>query len=538
MTDIEQIGSTLIVAKDIIWDGQSVKASQQSHGHQIWYTRQIDPFLELPNSGGEPWPAGGLSLRSLPLTSQYPSDSEHLYDFYFRNYAATSRFRLRNFAGSQDLFIMDDDGTWSFNGSFGSATLELDAGADSGLRINATTYGRIRFKNSTEPADEKSWQILQAPGLLAFQTLNDAEDASSTWMQVNRGTGNTVASLTFPSGGGIVFGAPTGGAMGAGTLNVAGGIYKNGVAYVGDVQGAAALTTPGRLARTTAGGTIGDSAGLSEHDEGAGIINLRATASTYAKFSFENTGADPDEGKWQFYAHSAGLVLGTLNGAEDEGVVVMDVTRGAGTSVTLVNFPAPVGAASAQIGGTEIVSAARVLHNVTADAGIITSGTVALARGGTAADLSATGGATKILAQDAAHAISARDLVAADIPNLVDVRYRRGYGTTGTATQNSDYGLSGWGSGASVAVLAGSYDGQGTFTVTCGTSPTSNPTITLTFADGAWDSAPFALAVQNGGTGLVAWIAAYDVGTTYVRFQYIGTPAAGFTYRITYMLRG
>jgi hypothetical protein len=70
------------------------------------------------------------------------------------------------------------------------------------------------------------------------------------------------------------------------------------------------------------------------------------------------------------------------------------------------------------VSGTEIVSAARVLQNVTTDGGIITSGTVGLDRGGTAADLSATGGATKILAQDAAHAISARDLVAADIPDL------------------------------------------------------------------------------------------------------------------------
>lgn len=52
------------------------------------------------------------------------------------------------------------------------------------------------------------------------------------------------------------------------------------------------------------------------------------------------------------------------------------------------------------------------------DASKITTGQLALARGGTAVDLSASGGATKILAQDAAHLISARDLVAADIPSL------------------------------------------------------------------------------------------------------------------------
>jgi hypothetical protein len=48
----------------------------------------------------------------------------------------------------------------------------------------------------------------------------------------------------------------------------------------------------------------------------------------------------------------------------------------------------------------------------------ITSGQIALAQGGTGVDLSASGGTTKILAQDASHVISARDLVAGDIPSL------------------------------------------------------------------------------------------------------------------------
>lgn len=43
---------------------------------------------------------------------------------------------------------------------------------------------------------------------------------------------------------------------------------------------------------------------------------------------------------------------------------------------------------------------------------------VPLANGGTNADLSATGSATAVLAQDASHIVSARALVAADIPSL------------------------------------------------------------------------------------------------------------------------
>lgn len=52
------------------------------------------------------------------------------------------------------------------------------------------------------------------------------------------------------------------------------------------------------------------------------------------------------------------------------------------------------------------------------DAAKITTGTLALARGGTNADLSASGSATAVLAQDASHVVTARALVAADIPNL------------------------------------------------------------------------------------------------------------------------
>lgn len=51
-------------------------------------------------------------------------------------------------------------------------------------------------------------------------------------------------------------------------------------------------------------------------------------------------------------------------------------------------------------------------------ASIITSGQLALAQGGTGVDLSASGGANLVLAQDGSHVISARTLTASDVPNL------------------------------------------------------------------------------------------------------------------------
>lgn len=52
------------------------------------------------------------------------------------------------------------------------------------------------------------------------------------------------------------------------------------------------------------------------------------------------------------------------------------------------------------------------------DAGTQISGKLPLANGGTNVDLSAAGSATAFLAQDAAHVITARSIIAADVPNL------------------------------------------------------------------------------------------------------------------------
>ena len=60
----------------------------------------------------------------------------------------------------------------------------------------------------------------------------------------------------------------------------------------------------------------------------------------------------------------------------------------------------------------------QTLTNKSIAASEINSGTLALARGGTNADLSSSGSSTAVLAQDGSHVISARNLVAGDIPGL------------------------------------------------------------------------------------------------------------------------
>lgn len=73
-------------------------------------------------------------------------------------------------------------------------------------------------------------------------------------------------------------------------------------------------------------------------------------------------------------------------------------------------------------------------------ASAVVSGALALARGGTAVDLSASGSSTAFLAQDTSHVISARSLIAADIPNIsaakltsgITAQARLGTGSDGT----------------------------------------------------------------------------------------------------------
>lgn len=68
---------------------------------------------------------------------------------------------------------------------------------------------------------------------------------------------------------------------------------------------------------------------------------------------------------------------------------------------------------------------------------------VPLAHGGTNADLSASGGTTAILAQDASHVITARNLVAADIPNLDASKITTGALALARGGTNADLSASG-----------------------------------------------------------------------------------------------
>lgn len=110
--------------------------------------------------------------------------------------------------------------------------------------------------------------------------------------------------------------------------------------------------------------------------------------------------------------------------------------------------------------------------------------------------------------------------------------------TKGNSLVSGDFALSGgWGNTASVGTITGT-DQRGQFTVTSnGTGQSANPTITLTFHDGTWTTAPFACVQANGGTGnqsIPTWASTATTLTLTIPI----TPIAGSTYTFSFIVMG
>ena len=110
--------------------------------------------------------------------------------------------------------------------------------------------------------------------------------------------------------------------------------------------------------------------------------------------------------------------------------------------------------------------------------------------------------------------------------------YNRLRANQGTALASGNFAFSaGWGTTASIGSIAGT-DAAFTFTMTSnGTGQAANPTVTLTFADGTFTSAPVCVTTLGPTTGASApWIINSISATQLVLTFNTTGPAAGFTY--------
>lgn len=105
------------------------------------------------------------------------------------------------------------------------------------------------------------------------------------------------------------------------------------------------------------------------------------------------------------------------------------------------------------------------------------------------------------------------------------------------AASASDFALgAGWGGTASAALTAGSTDQRGTLVITASaTTPAqATATVTHTFADGAYDSAPFPIVTVSSTSAIDEGHVAIAMTTTTATWTFSVLPVATKVYTFNY----
>jgi hypothetical protein len=120
-----------------------------------------------------------------------------------------------------------------------------------------------------------------------------------------------------------------------------------------------------------------------------------------------------------------------------------------------------------------------------------------------------------------------------------DLTIRRFLPVSGTALVTGDFALSaGWGDASSIALAFDTRDTCGRAVVSCaGSGIAANPTVTLTFTDGAYENAPFAVVSRGDSNSPTTGFWIYNGGTnSTVIFQFVGTPVTATSYTFTWII--
>jgi len=203
---------------------------------------------------------------------------------------------------------------------------------------------------------------------------------------------------------------------------------------------------------------------------------------------------------------TSATALSVARAGTNYGLQVDESTVNAATGLKVTPAAAAAGLALAVI-------SSGINENLTLDAK--GSGTVTI--NGTA-----TGGITLSRATTVSNDLTARRLKA-----------------TGTALVNGDFAFAGWGAGA-VGPTAGanSTDARGSVSATAGTGAAANSsTITLTFKDLTWTTAPIVLASITAPTGVILSVVTTVTATTCV-FTVLGTVVNASAYTISWIAVG
>lgn len=97
------------------------------------------------------------------------------------------------------------------------------------VEVDNSTSPAVGFRNTSQSADQKYWQLSVFGQTFYGILMNDANTTQNFWLEVNRGTGNTVTSVVFPQGNiGVGVTSPTNPIQAAsGAFLSAGGTWTN-----------------------------------------------------------------------------------------------------------------------------------------------------------------------------------------------------------------------------------------------------------------------------------------------------------------------
>lgn len=113
------------------------------------------------------------------------------------------------------------------------------------------------------------------------------------------------------------------------------------------------------------------------------------------------------------------------------------------------------------------------------------------------------------------------------------------YKAAGTALVSADIaGSATWGSTSVLSITSGSTDQRGQLSMAAnGAGIGANPTLTITFKDGTWTTAPFAVVTVQDSV-LTTLSCSIALTATTLTITFCGTPVAGRSYGFNYIVMG
>lgn len=97
----------------------------------------------------------------------------------------------------------------------------------------------------------------------------------------------------------------------------------------------------------------------------------------------------------------------------------------------------------------------------------------------------------------------------------------------------ANFSVTNAGSNPSITGTSGTFK-RGKFTLTIGTAPSANPSVTLNFPSSLFDEVPFAQISRNGGTGTLGFTYAETKNSLTITLS--GTPTAGQTFTFQFLV--